>query len=121
MASEANQTHRIVNENKSDFETESNVPAASSSSNIAVVKIAKKTTPEMVDYWKKMLVTKTDRQAYHSFGWLNGGLESTVPTVDFPTVDSTTMVCFELHLVARLGLPPSKFLVAVMSHLLVEF
>jgi hypothetical protein len=27
------------------------------------------------------------------------------------------VVCFEPHLVAGLGLPPSKFLVAVMSHL----
>jgi hypothetical protein len=37
--------------------------------------------------------------------------------VEYPTVDGTTVVCFESHLVAGLGLPPSKFLVAVMSHL----
>jgi hypothetical protein len=37
--------------------------------------------------------------------------------VEYLTVDDTTMVCFESHLVAGLGLPPSKFLVAVMSHL----
>jgi hypothetical protein len=74
-----------------------------------------KIIPKMVNYWKKTTVTKTDRQAYHSFGWLNGELESTVPTVEYPTVDDPTMVCFESHLVARLWLPPSKFLVAVMS------
>jgi hypothetical protein len=44
-------------------------------------------------------------------------LESTVPTVEYSIVDGTTVVCFEPHLVAGLGLPPSKFLVAVMSHL----
>jgi hypothetical protein len=122
MASEADQTPHvvyepIVNENKSDSETESNVSATSSSSNVAATKMAKKAIPDMVDYWKKATVTKTSRHAYHSFGWLNGGLESTVPTVEYPTVDVTTVVCFESHLVAGLGVLPSKFLVAVMSHL----
>jgi hypothetical protein len=55
--------------------------------------------------------------AYYSFSWLNGGLESSVPIVEYSTVDSTTVVCFESHLVAGLGLPPNKFLLAVMSHL----
>jgi hypothetical protein len=110
----------VVDDKQCDSEMESNVVAASSSSNVAAMKIAKKTTPEMVDYWKKTLVTETDRQAYHSFDWLNGGLESTVPTVDFPTVDGITMVCFESHLVPGLGLPPSKFFVAVMSHIRCE-
>jgi hypothetical protein len=71
----------------------------------------------MVDYWKKTMITKVDRQACYSFGWLNGGLESSVHTVEYPIVDGTTVVCFESHLVAGLGLPPSKFLVAVISHL----
>jgi hypothetical protein len=71
----------------------------------------------MINYWKKWMVTEADRHAYHSFGWLNGGQESTVLTVEYPTVDGTTVVCFESHLVAGLGLPPSKFLVAVMNHL----
>jgi hypothetical protein len=35
-------------------------------------------------------------------------------------VDDSTMVCFESHLVARLGLPPSKFLVAIMNFLRCE-
>jgi hypothetical protein len=105
----------IVNENKSEFETESDVPMASSSSNVATVKMAEKTTPEMVDYLKKMTVTEVDQHAYHSFGWLNGQLESTVPTVEYPTVDDTTMVCFESHLIAGLGLPPSKVPGAMMS------
>jgi hypothetical protein len=58
----------IDNESKSDFETESNVPVTSSSSNMAVAKMADMTTPEMVDCWKKTIVTEVDRKAYHSFG-----------------------------------------------------
>jgi hypothetical protein len=90
---------------------------ASSSSDVATRNMAKKTIPELVGYWKKTLVTETDQQAYDSFGWLNGGLESTVPIVEYPIVDGITVVCFESHLVAGLGLQPSKFLVVVMSHL----
>jgi hypothetical protein len=63
------------------------------------------------------MATKADHKGYHSFVWLNGGLESSVPIVEYPTVDGTTVVCFESHLVVGLGLPPSKFLVAMMSHL----
>jgi hypothetical protein len=40
--------------------------------------------------------------------------------VDVPTVDGSTMVCFEYHLVAGLGLPPNKFLVAIMNFLRCE-
>jgi hypothetical protein len=42
---------------------------------------------------------------------------STVPEVDFPTTHGSTVVCFESHLIAGLGLPPSKFLVAIMNFL----
>jgi hypothetical protein len=94
----------IVNESKSDYGMESDVLAASSSSNMAAAKMTDKTTPEMVDYWKKKTITKADHQAYHSFGWLNGGLESSVPIMEYSIVDDTTVVCFESHLVAGLGL-----------------
>jgi hypothetical protein len=36
-------------------------------------------------------------------------LISTIPKVDIPTVLGSAVVCFELHLIAGLGLPPSKF------------
>jgi hypothetical protein len=42
---------------------------------------------------------------------------STVPEVDFPTTHGSTVVCFESHLIAGLGLAPSKFLVAIMNFL----
>jgi hypothetical protein len=75
------------------------------------------TIPNMSDYWNKSMITESDHQAYHSFGWLTGGLESIVPTVECPTVDGTTVVCFKGHLIAGLGLPPSKFLVVVLDFL----
>jgi hypothetical protein len=122
MAGEADQIlhvtdEPVINKSKSDSEMESDVLVTSSSSNMTAAKMVDKTTPEMVDYWKKTTATEADHQAYHSFGRLNGGLESSVPTVKYPTVDGTTVVCFESHLITGLGLPPSKFLVAVMSHL----
>jgi hypothetical protein len=39
---------------------ESVIAAASSSSNVAAVKMAEKAIPGMVDYWKKTMVTETD-------------------------------------------------------------
>jgi hypothetical protein len=58
MAVEANQILRvtdepIINKSKSDFKMESDIPATSSSSNMATGKMIEKTTPEMIDYWKK--------------------------------------------------------------------
>jgi hypothetical protein len=108
MAGETDQTLYVVGEptvgkNKSAFGVNSDIPAAPSSSNMADV--------------KKSTITKDDCLAYHATGWLGGGLESLVPKVDIPTVDGSTMVCFESQLVAGLGLPPSKFLVAIMNFL----
>jgi hypothetical protein len=55
MASETDQIHRaaiepIINNSKSDSGIESDIPAASSSSNMATAKMADKTTPEIVNY-----------------------------------------------------------------------
>jgi hypothetical protein len=35
-------------------------------------------------------------------------------------VDQTTIVCFESHLISRLGLPPSKFLISILNFLRCE-
>jgi hypothetical protein len=40
-----------------------------------------------------------------------------IPEVDVPTIDGSIMLCFKSHLTARLGLPPSKFLVSIMNFL----
>jgi hypothetical protein len=84
---------------------------------MAVVKMANKTTPSMSDYWRKSMIVEADHSTYHTIDWLGGGLESLVPQVDVPTVDGCTVVCFKSHLVAGLGLPPSKFLMVIMNFL----
>jgi hypothetical protein len=71
-------------------------------------------------YWKKSTVTKADRVAYHAAGWLPGRVESSISDLEFPTVDNSTIVCFESHLIARLGLPPSKFLISILNFLRCE-
>jgi hypothetical protein len=71
----------------------------------------------MSDYWKKSTITEDDHSAYHAAGWLGGGLESIIPTMEYPIVNGTTMVCFESHQIAGLGLTPSKILVAIMNFL----
>jgi hypothetical protein len=76
-----------------------------------------RTVPEMSDFFKKTTITKEERRAYHRFSWLTGNLISTIPKVDVLTVHDSTIVCFESYLIARLGLPPSKFLSAIMNFL----
>jgi hypothetical protein len=49
--------------------------------------------------------------------WLPGCLLCTATTLEFPTIDHTNIVCFESHLIYGLGLPPSKFLVAILNYL----
>jgi hypothetical protein len=51
---------------------------------------------------------------------MGGALESFIPEVDIPMVDNSFVVCFESHLVAGLGLPPSKFHVSIMNFLRCE-
>jgi hypothetical protein len=93
---------------------------ASSSSNAAAVKMVNNTTPEISDYWKKSTVIEANRSSYHIASWLGSGLVSLIPTVEVPTVENSTIVCFELHHVVGLALPPNKFLVAIMNFLMCE-
>jgi hypothetical protein len=41
----------------------------------------------------------------------------TIPEVDVPTIHGSTVLYFESHLLDGLGLPPSKFLSAIMNYL----
>jgi hypothetical protein len=50
-------------------------------------------------------------------GWLPSNVISSIPKVDIATVEGSTIVCFEPHLVVGLGLPPNKFLVTIMGYL----
>jgi hypothetical protein len=73
--------------------------------------------PELTDFFKKTTVIEDDRRAYHDRGWLTGNLVSFISKVDVPTVEGSTIICFESQLAARVGLPPSKFLSSIMNYL----
>jgi hypothetical protein len=110
----------IADKNKNASGAESEVLVVSSCSNVAIAKMANKTTPSMSDYWKKSTIIKAGCFVDHTAGWLGGRLEFHVPEVDIPTVNSSTLICFESHLVVALGAPPSKFLVSIMNFLRCE-
>jgi hypothetical protein len=125
MAGEADQTllttdDDVATDVRATFHAESDITARSSTSNAATQKIVKKDIPSLQDYWNKSTVTEADHAAYHTAGWLSGGVVSSISELDFPMVDNSTIVCFESHLIDRLGLPPSKFLVSVLNFLRCE-
>jgi hypothetical protein len=74
-------------------------------------------TPELTDFFKNTAVTEDNHRAYHDRGWLTGNLVSFNPKVDVPTVEGSTLICFESQLATRVGLPPSKFLPSIMNYL----
>jgi hypothetical protein len=79
--------------------------------------MAKGQIPELTDFFKRTTVTEEELQAFHNRGWLIGNVISTIPEVDVPTVHGSTVLYFESHLLAGLGLSPSKILVAIMNYL----
>jgi hypothetical protein len=91
--------------------------ATSSSPTRGIIKMDDGEIPKLVDFFKKIIVTEADREAYHDLGWLSGNLISFIPEVDVPTVEGSTILYFECQLAAGLGLPPGKFLSSVMSYL----
>jgi hypothetical protein len=80
-------------------------------------KMAEGEISELTYFFKKTTVTEDNHRAYHDRGWLTGNLVSFTPEVDVPTVEGSTILCFESQLVAVLGLPPSKFLSSIMNYL----
>jgi hypothetical protein len=93
------------------------VAAMASSPTCGAALMAKGEIPELSDFFKKTSVTDGECQAYHEHGWLTGNVISSFPELDVLTIEGSTIICFESHLVAGLGLPPSKFLVTIMSYL----
>jgi hypothetical protein len=89
----------------------------SSSPTRGVIKMDDEKIPKLADFFKKTIITEADRQTYHDLGWLSGNLISFISEVDVPTVEGSTVLCFECQLAAGLGLPPSKFLSNIMSYL----
>jgi hypothetical protein len=104
-------------DSRNDSGAESVAMVTSSSPTRGAAKMADEEIPELTDFFKKTTVTEDDCKAYHNHGWLPGNLLSFILEIDVPTVEGSTVLCFESQLVARLGLPPSKFLFSIMNYL----
>jgi hypothetical protein len=100
-----------------DSETKSTAMAVSSSPTRGAAKMVEGEISELIDFFKKTTVIEDDHQAYHNRGWLIDNLVSFIHEVDVPTVEGSTILCFESQLAAGLGLPPSKFLSSIMNYL----
>jgi hypothetical protein len=101
----------------SDSGAESTAMMTSSSLTCGASLMAKGEIPELTYFFKKTSVSEEELQAYHHHGWLTGNVLSYIPEVHVPTVHSSSVLCFEPHFLAGLGLPPSKFLAAIMNYL----
>jgi hypothetical protein len=106
-----------TDESGHDSEVESTAMATSSSPTRGATKMAEGEILELTVFFKKMIVTEDDRRVYHYHGWLTSNLISFIPEVDVPTVEGSTILCFESQLSDGLGLPPSKFLSSIMNYL----
>jgi hypothetical protein len=73
--------------------------------------------PNLYAYWKAPTVDEDDITNFPVVGWLPGGLVCSPTSLEFPTIDLTNIVYFELHLMCGLSRPPSKFLVAILNYL----
>jgi hypothetical protein len=100
-----------------DSGAESMAMTNSSSPTHGAALMAKGEIPELADFFKGTTISEEELQAYHSCGWLTGNVLSSIPEVDVPIVVGLTILCFKSHLLAGLGLPPSKFLAAIMNYL----
>jgi hypothetical protein len=102
---------------RSDSEAESTTMTTSSFPTHGASMMAKGEIPELTNFFKKTNVSEEELQTYHSHGWLTGNVLSSIPEVDVPTVHGSSVLCFESNLLAGLGLPPSKFMAAIMNYL----
>jgi hypothetical protein len=70
MADESTQTSLAIGDTATNAKTisgvESDVATTSSSYNAAIENMAEKDVPMLTNYWKKSMVTKADRSAYHN-------------------------------------------------------
>jgi hypothetical protein len=103
--------------NNEDSRAESTAMVTSSSRTRGATKMVDGEIPELMDFFKKMIVIEDDLQAYHDHGWRASNLISFIPEVNVPTVEGSTILCFESQLDAGLGLPLSKFLSNITNYL----
>jgi hypothetical protein len=90
---------------------------AASSPTRGATRMAAAEIPKLTDFFKKMIMTEDDCRAYHDHGWLTGNLVSFISEVDVPTIEGSTIICFESQLAAGIGLTPSKLLSSIMNYL----
>jgi hypothetical protein len=107
----------IDDDTGSDSGAESTTMTTSSSLTHGACLMVKGEIPELTDFIKGTIVTEEELQGYHNHGWLTGNMLSSIPEVNVLTVHGSSILCFESHLLARLGLPLSKFLAAIMNYL----
>jgi hypothetical protein len=100
-----------------DSGAESAAMVTSSSPTRGATRMVNGEIPELTDFFKKTIVIEDNRREYHDRGWLSGNLVSFIPEVDVPTVEVSTILCFESQLAAGIGLSPSKFLSSIMNYL----
>jgi hypothetical protein len=93
------------------------IAATTSSPTRGTAPMANGEIPELPDFFKKTSITDNECQAYHECGWLTGNIISSIPEVDVPAIEDSTVICFELHLIIGLGLLPSMFFVIIMGYL----
>jgi hypothetical protein len=102
---------------RSHSEAESTAMTTSSSLTRGVSMMAKGEIPKLTDFFKKINLSEEELQGYHRLKWLTGNVLSSIPEVNVMTIHSSYVLCFESHLLARLGLLASKFLAAIMNYL----
>jgi hypothetical protein len=105
-----------ADDSRHDSGVESTAMVASSPTHGAT-RMAVGEIPKLTDFFKKTTVSEDNRRTYHDRGWLTSNLVSFIPEVDVPTVEGSTIICFESQLAAGVGLPPSKFLSSIMNYL----
>jgi hypothetical protein len=92
-------------------------PSSLSSLTIADQVIVENKVPNLYEYWKSPTVKEEDLSKFHEARWLPDDLVCSPTSLDFLIIDRTIIVCFESYLMCGLGLPPSKFLVAILGYL----
>jgi hypothetical protein len=110
-------TNPPIDEDTENDSGAESVAAMTSSPSRGAALMAKGEILELSDFFKKTSVIDGESQAYHKRGWLTGNVISSVSEVDVPTVEGSTTIFFESHLIAGLGLPLSKFLVIIMGYM----
>jgi hypothetical protein len=102
---------------RSDSEAKSTAMITSSSPTRGVSMMAKGEIPELINFFKETSLSEEELQGYHHLRWLTGNILSSIPEINVLTVHCSSVLCFESHMLAGLGLPPSKFLAAIMNYL----